>query len=221
MEILPKQQSNNQTTGLAEEAKTAMAGGKPFVPADKMKFSPPVKGGGLKLPPLKQIGKGLQEAKWPIVLSVIIIGLVFLAWGGFFFYHKSLLNKKDDLERRAESLNNAENREATQKVLNLESGLKEIKGLLGAHIFPSEAFKLLEDNILTGVRLLDFKLDARTSDIAASGLAQTYSTLAKQLLILENLDIVKEVKISGVSLNQLGGVGFQLNIILNKDFFKK
>jgi len=105
--------------------------------------------------------------------------------------------------------------------LNLESGLKEIKGLLGAHIFPSEAFKLLEDNILTGVRLLDFKLDARTSDIAASGLAQTYSTLAKQLLILENLDIVKEVKISGVSLNQLGGVGFQLNIILNKDFFKK
>lgn len=176
----------------------------------------------LKLPQLGEMGRGFEEARWPIVLAVSILVLALLTWVGFFFYHKSLQSKKDSLDKQADEIYTSSNRDMTAKILDLEKDLGKVKKLLDSHVYPSRALKFLEDYILPNVQLLDFSLDVNSGIITASGAAQTYAILAKQILLLEKQEsIIKSVRVSDVSLGQLGGIGFSMEIIINGNFLSK
>jgi macrodomain Ter protein organizer (MatP/YcbG family) len=176
----------------------------------------------LKLPQLGEMGRGFEEARWPIILAVSILILTLLTWVGFFFYHKSLQSKKDSLNKRADEIYTSSNKDMTAKILDLEKDLKQVKKLIDAHVYPSRTLKFLEDYILPNVQLLDFSLDVNSGIITASGAAQTYAILAKQILLLEKQEsIIESVRVSDISLGQLGGIGFSMEIIINGNFLSK
>lgn len=208
MDILPKETTNQPR----EEKKDESFPGKGALGSMKA---------NLKLPELGQVGRNLEEARWPVILAVLILVLALLTWAGFFFYHKSLQKQKDSLNKRADEIYTSNNKEMTAKILDLEKDLKQVKKLLDAHVYPSRALKFLEDYTLPNAQLLDFSLDVSSGVITGSGLAQTYAVLAKQILLLEKQEEIKSVKISNVSLDQLGGVGFSIEIVLNKNFLNK
>lgn len=208
MDILPKETTTNQP--VAEKKGEAP---RTFVPGA-------VKS-NLKLPQLGQVGRNLEEARWPAFLSVLILVLVLLIWGGFFFYYKSLQTQKDNLNQRADEIYTSDNKDMTAKILNLEKDLKKAEKLIDSHVYASRALKLMEDYTLPNVQLLDFNLDVKSGLISAGGLAQTYTILAKQILLLEKQDSIKSVKVSNVSLDQLGGVGFSMEVSLKDNFFNK
>ena len=209
VDILPKETINQPAGSPGAEA-----------PKEKLKFGASMKA-NLKLPQLRQIGRGFEDARWPVITSIIILCLVVLTWAGFFFYYKSLEKQKANLNNRAAELNIKENQDMTRNILDLEKDLKKTKKLLDSHVYASRALKLLEDNTLSNAQLLDFNLDVKSGLISAGGLAQTYAVLAKQILLLEKQDSIKSVKVSKVSLDQLGGVGFSIEINLKENFFNK
>jgi len=175
----------------------------------------------LKLPRFSQVSVNLEEARWPLYLCVSILVLSLLIWGGFFFYYKSLQQKKDALNKRAEEIYTSNNKDMAAKILNLEKDLKKVENIIDAHVYASRGLKFLEDYTLPNVQFIDFNLDVKSGVISAKGLAQTYAVLARQILLLEKQNSIGSVNISGVSLDQLGGVGFSLEAVFKSDFFNK
>lgn len=209
MDILPKETINQPAGSFGAE-----------VPKEKLKFGASMKA-NLKLPQLQQIGRGFEDARWPVMASIIILCLVVLTWAGFFFYYKSLEKQKANLNNRAAELNTKENQDMTRNILDLEKDLKKTKKLLGSHIYASQAIVFLENYILPDVQLLDFNLNIPNGQISFSCLARTYATVARQILVLQQQEAVQDVKFSGVSLNQLGGVGLSMDIRLKQNLFNK
>lgn len=207
MDILPKETTNQPVEEKKEESLPKSVFGSV--------------GTSLKLPQFGQVGRGLEEARWPVFLSASILVLALLIWGGLFFYYKSLQKQKDSLNKRANEIYTSDNKEMTAKILNLEKDLKKVKKLIDSHVYASQGLKLLEDYTLPNVQLLDFNLDVKAGTISAKGLAQTYAVLAKQILLLEKQDSIKSVKVSDVSLNRLGGIGFSMELNLKDNFFDK
>ena len=161
------------------------------------------------------------ETKLPLIGALIILFLVGIIWFGLLFYKNSLDKKLESTKQQTESLSERENKEIQTKILALEKNLKNVKNLLSQHIYSSKLFDLLEKLTLPQVRWTDFNLKIESGLLSLKGQANNYSTLAKQILIFQEEPSFKEVNTSGISLGQLGGVKFNMEINFNPEIFKK
>jgi hypothetical protein len=211
MDILPKNITTAPSSGLGQKAAVSGSGG-----------------GGLKLPPIPK--KGIEsleikfeESKLPLIFSLVILFLVIAAYGGLFFYGKSLDEKIKAADTKLAELKERMDKISLASILDLQKSLIEAKALLAGHIYSSNVLRLLEELTLPKVQWSSFSLDAGAGDIALSGRAEGYTTLAKQMLVLEE-DKDKRIlqySTSGVSLDHNGGVTFDMAITLNKKMLTK
>lgn len=164
---------------------------------------------------------GIKERKWSLILSLLILALVILIWLGLFFYKNSLDKNISHLKQQIESLKSKENKEMEVKIIDLEKNLKIVKSLLAQHIYSSSVFNWLGKLTLAQVQWKSFDLKTKTGQVSLKGKAAAYNILAKQILIFEEERQVKSVKSSGIALDQLGGIGFNMELILDSKIFSK
>lgn len=162
-----------------------------------------------------------SETRLPLIGAFIILFLVGIIWFGLLFYKNSIDKKIESTKQEIESLSVQENKEIQTKIIDLEKNLKNVKNLLSQHIYSSKLLALLEKLTLLQVRWTDFNLKIESGLLSLKGQANNYSTLAKQILIFTQEPSFKEIKTSGISLGQLGGVKFNMEINLNPEIFKK
>lgn len=102
--------------------------------------------------------------------------------------------------------------------------------LLDKHIYWTSFFKFLEDNILEDVYLTGGFSGNAGGTYTFSALAKDFNVLAAQSVILNNLEEVKSVEISGGTATVTGdketgmiqsGINFNFTIDLGQDIFKK
>lgn len=197
----------------------------------KNKISPTTEKKEFKMPDIGGLGTRFSfgqkntletsETKLPLIGALIILFLVVIIWFGLLFYKNSIDKKIESTKQQTESLSEQENKEMQTKILALEKNLKNVKNLLSQHIYSSKLLALLEKLTLPQVRWTDFNFKIESGLLSLKGQANNYSTLAKQILIFQEEPSFKEVKTSGISLGQLGGVKFNMEINLNPEIFKK
>ncbi len=177
------------------------------------------------VPPMANIpkvpfGGKIRDAKWPFVLSMLIFLAVLATWVVLYFLNQNIDSKISNLDQQTKNLQTSENDQATTRVLDLEKEINDAKKLLASHVYSSKGFAALEGLILPNVQLNNLNLDIKGGKASFGGKTESYNSLARQILVFENAtSTVKKVDVSGISLNQTGGVGFGMALDLNQDLF--
>lgn len=158
------------------------------------------------------------------ILTIGLVVLSLLVYGGLFFYNKSLNNQIDEFQAQIEEINNQRDNEFEKKVKSLDNALKSLKQVLKNHLYWSSIFSKIEELTVPQVNFLDFKgtlgKDGSVK-LALSGITSGYIYLAKQMVSFGQEELVSGIKVSGISLGTEGGVEFGLNVIFVKDILLK
>lgn len=163
-----------------------------------------------------------------IILPIVVIALLYGA----------LLVWEKQAEQRSEALG-GEIEIISQQIRQTEKGvvvvdafqkkLSLVSQLLDKHIYWTNFFKFLEDNLLTESYLLGGFSGVPDGNYSLGIFGKNYESIANQVRVLEANEQVKMVSVSGGSLAQIAaddeeqavGVNFTLDISLDPEIFHK
>lgn len=156
--------------------------------------------------------------------SVFILLILLLAcFGGLKFYQKSLVSQASEIEKQYNGIIAGQDKSLVEQVLGLEEGADLLESLLKSKPVYSKLFDALSVITLPSVQWTSFNLAEGENQVALRGLAANYTALAKQMLAFQKEADWKSAEVSGIALDKVGRVGFNLilafdkEIILNND----
>jgi hypothetical protein len=158
-----------------------------------------------------------------LIASLIILFIVLLATGGFYFY-KGVIAKQ--IFQQVTDLNLAKNRfEPSQitKLQVLDKRLRASSEILSKHITITPVFNALEQLTMKTVRFTKFSYDLGTDknvtvDVKMSGLAIGYRSIALQAdLFAKNKNLIEPI-FSNLTLDNSGNVLFDLEFSVDPNF---
>ena len=150
-----------------------------------------------------------------LFLLALIIFVMSLVSAGAAFGYRQILNNtiagKDGDLRRAEGAFDAG---TIQDLLRMDSRLKQARLLLQKHVAPSAILYFLSTITLERVQLGSFDMTLNKdggASISVSGTADSFSSVALQSDQFGSTKVLKDVIVSGVSVNDTGKVSFSVN----------
>ena len=158
-----------------------------------------------------------------LIASLIILFIVLLATGGFYFY-KGVIAKQ--IIQQITDLNLAKNRfEPSQitKLQVLDKRLRASSEILSKHITITPVFNALEQLTMKTVRFTKFSYDLGTDknatiDVKMSGVAIGYRSIALQAdLFAKNKSLIEPI-FSNLTLDNSGNVLFDLEFSVDPNF---
>lgn len=154
-----------------------------------------------------------------VFLSVILVILV-IGWGGMKIYGFSLSKQIAQAQTDRQKVFTDEDYKEAQKIVDLQNGAVLIQDILKNHIYTSDFFGKLSEVTLPEVQWETYSMDVKMNKITSQGKASSYSILAKQILALEEAGYSK-ISVSGVSLDKIGGVKFNIAFEFNSKIIQK
>ena len=142
-----------------------------------------------------------------VILSAAALVIVLLLWGGLAMYGKSLTSQIDALKKKQAEVFSDKDIAAAGRIIAFDKGAMLVQNLLKSHLYPSSIFDQLAAATVPRVQWQSFAATIKDRSITANGFAADYSFLAKQMLALEEGGF-SNIKISGIALDEAGGVGF-------------
>ncbi len=180
-----------------------MAGPVSFLSKLKDKWAGIVSGGQFGfLPKVKEIALRLG-----VILSGIVFVVVLLLWGGLAVYGNSLTSQINSLKKKQAEVFSDQDIKSAANIVAFDKGAALVQKILKTHIYPSGIFDKLSAVTLPNVQWQSFDADISSNSIRVSGFVSDYSSLAKQILALEDGGFLN-IKITNIALDKTGGVGF-------------
>jgi len=144
--------------------------------------------------------------------SITIFVLVIAAYGGLLLLNGAQKRAREQIIEQVKVKEESIEPGLINQIFTLDKRLKNIQLLLGAHVFSSNIFRLLENNTHPQVRFLNFNLNTEIQKIDMVGETSSYSILASQIAILERDPQIERVEFGGLSLGGNNLLGFKLNL---------
>ncbi len=141
------------------------------------------------------------------VMSLISAGAVF----GYQYILNGTIADKDNSLRKAEGAFDAG---TIQDLLRLDNRLTQARGLLQKHVAPSAILYFLSTITLERVQLNSFNMtldNTGGASMSITGIADSFSSVALQSDQFGSTKVLKDVIVSGVSVNDTGKVSFAVN----------
>ncbi len=163
----------------------------------------------------------VKKFSWAFVLLVIVIVLL-LGLGGSYYYLHTTSNKiSEDIEEKKIALIETPEEKALEKeLLSQKAKISAFSRLLSEHQKPLNIFSFLEEVSHPDVWFPEFNFTSKGGVVTVSGEAKSFIALGQQLLILKELEILKDVKLSEISLAEEGGVDFALQLTFDPQILK-
>jgi phosphate/sulfate permease len=155
-----------------------------------------------------------------VIVSIILIVAAVAAYLGLFFYRNNLTKEKDDLKAQIAQVDGQRDLKMEANFIHLEKGISDLKKALENRIHPSYLFKMVEELTLATVWFDSMNADFSKATLDLGVSADSYDTLAKQIVVLENDSRIKEVSFSDVKLEKEGGVNSSFIITLDPIFLR-
>lgn len=147
-------------------------------------------------------------------LSYVFIFLVLVAWGGLYFYNSRLVSQISKIDGEIQSISLRGREQEVSKINRASQELGSFKGILDSHIYSSDIFSGIEKLTLKNVYFDKFSLDVKKNELYLSGIADSYTSFAKQLSALKNKsNFVRSIEIQSTRLSK-EGVEFSFRIVL-------
>jgi len=152
-------------------------------------------------------------------LSVILL----LALVGLYFF---LDNQIPSLEKKIKKLETELKPSESQKTLEeemffLSKRINDFPQLLAKHKFTSNLFDFLKEFCHPQVQFTSLEIDTQESKVILSGITESFYTLGEQILVLQEKEEIKGLRLSRVSLDREGKVNFDLAFTFSENLIKK
>lgn len=158
------------------------------------------------------------------VLVVVLVVLSILAYGGLFFYKKSLNNQFQDLQAKIKEIREQRDREFEKKAGSLDIVLRNLNTVLEKHVYWSNTFSKVGELTVSQVSFSDFNGTIEKDgsvNVVLKGKTSGYTYLAKQMKSFSRKELVSDIKVSGITLGTEGGIEFGLNIKFSKNILSR
>lgn len=157
----------------------------------------------------------LKDKKVKLSLAVLVLTLlIFGGFKGYEFYQQSNIEK---IRGQIEEIESKQDKEMAQKILDTHKTITSVRGLLKNHIYSTQFFDALEKTTLPRVQWYNFTL-LTDGNASLSGKADSYSTLAKQIIAFEEAKF--KISVSGISYKK-DGVEFSATTEFDPKIFLK
>ncbi|MFC1700674.1 hypothetical protein ACFLZ0_00790 [Patescibacteria group bacterium] len=158
-----------------------------------------------------------------LVLSICIglLILSFLVAGGLWAYEKNLVKKDGLIASQIQNLQSKRDIKLEGTLIELNLGIEKLDEVLKKRIYPVNIFKMLEDLILPEVVFSNFSADMPKAEVIIKAEATSYNKLAEQMVVFKEDSRVKSIGFSGISLDKVGKVSSDFQIILDPIILKE
>lgn len=148
------------------------------------------------------------------VLASIFLILILASWGGLYFYNGQLAGQINKISNEIQSISLKGRDQEVAKINEADQKLGSFKGILDSHIYSSDIFSDIEKVTLKNVYFDKFSLSANKNELFLSGVAQSYTSFAKQLDAFKTKsNFVRNIEIQSTRLSK-EGVEFSFKILL-------
>lgn len=156
-----------------------------------------------------------------VVLILFILSL--LLYGGLLLYqnrvNKNIDTIKEEISILEQEINQTADKETKEGIIALDENLDILKLLFENHLYWSKLFSKIEKLTVPEAYFSEAKISFLEDkvNLIFSGNVLSYTILAKQMISFQEESSVENVKVSGISLSNEGGINFDLEIIFSKD----
>ena len=163
-----------------------------------------------------------KTPRWQTILfyfSLALLLAVVIAYFVLNYFHGKSAAALDDLEERILAVGTPEDKKIESEVFASQKKIKDFSGLLAAHPKASQFFKFLEKNTHPEVWFTSLDLSPEPPQAKIGGQARDFETLAQQIYIFQEEDLIEGVKLTDISLGEGGETIFFLNLSLSPEIF--
>ena len=153
-----------------------------------------------------------------MIFSIGFLIVVVLASLGLWGYQANLIKEKTSLIERIGNLENQRNDDLESNFIELGKRIEGFEKTLEYRVYFSKVFEMIEELTLSQVQFADMNIDLLENKFNLRIEANSYSTLAKQVVVFEEDQRIKSVKLSKVGLNTYGQVTSDLTLELDSSF---
>lgn len=156
-----------------------------------------------------------------VISSIILLIVVVLISAGLWWYEYSLNKEKDNLNAKLQELANQRDLDLEANFTELKDGIDNLKKLLDNHIRSSGLFVMVEELSLPQVQFVSFGSDLLESTLSLDVKAASYNVFAKQVVVFQQDERIKNVTFSEVVMDDDGGVSSSLKLELDPNFLRQ
>ena len=153
-----------------------------------------------------------------IILPMIVLLVSFLLAGSIFLYRRFLENRIDDLNANLRRIEGQFEAPLINELTRISKEIEAAKLVLVSHVENSQVFSFFEQYTHTDVYFNTFSFDGATALL--SGSAPSYTALAEQMKLFESSGVIQAVRISNLSLQETGNVGFDISLGFDVSIFR-
>jgi len=162
-----------------------------------------------------------------LVLGLLILSL--LVYGGLLIYKNKVQKQFDGINQEISRLDSMRNKEKEVSIYNASKKINLVEGLFKEHLYWSKIFTRLEGAVNPQVYFGNSKFSIVGGEVSVqlSGIAQTYTALAKQMVGLKmdpsdtltssSDPLVLKVDLTKTNLNEKGGIEFEMSVLFDKN----
>lgn len=167
-----------------------------------------------------QVSKERGESFF-ISLSIIVLIISLLSYGGVFVYQESLKTEIKAKQENLEKIKNQLDPQTVRGVNDISRRIEALKVILANHKSLAGFFDFLEDGTLKTVRFSSFAYsdDDEAPIVTLQGTARSFGSVSLQAEKFYENPNIKSALFSGFSLKEGGLVGFSVKVIADPQLF--
>jgi len=162
-----------------------------------------------------------------LVLGLLILSL--LIYGGLLIYKNKVQKQFEGINQEINKLDLMRNKEKETNIYNTDKKINLVENLFAEHLYWSKIFTRLEQAVIPQVYFKNSKFNfvGEEVNIQLSGVAQSYTALAKQMIGLKmdpsdalassSDPLVLKVDLTKMSLSEKGGIEFEMSVVFDKN----
>jgi|AntAceMinimDraft_4_1070372.scaffolds.fasta_scaffold21331_2 hypothetical protein len=163
----------------------------------------------------------IKAPLWAIILLAFALILFIVLLGSYIYFIQTSKKLNEELASSnvSEVLSNSIKEETTKLSLYKEK-INDFEILMSGHKDTEKVFEFFQETIHPNVWFSDFEFSSQGNIVGVSGRAESFVALEHQLGIFKEKEVVKSINISGVAIDEEGGVSFSLSFAFDDQVFK-
>jgi len=165
-----------------------------------------------------------SKLKGPLWLYILMIAGIVLALGvaGTYFYFSKV---GKDISQQIKEIDQAlkktpEEKELENTLLSKEKKIEDFQELLSKHKKVLNVFSFFQEKTHPRTWFSEFDFSGKEKTVSLSGTADSFTAIGQQILVFREEELLKNVKLSGLSMGEEGEIEFSLQLTLDPQIFK-
>ena len=140
-----------------------------------------------------------------ILVSLLLLGVVLLTWGGLYVFKQSLAKQEKELDASIDSVKKAYDQQAMDRVYDTYKRLLVMKKYEAGKSVPLEVFDALEKETLPGVSVTSIQYDKSEKKVYITFSAQNIYDASQQFYQYKTSGIFSSSSLTDTSIEEIEG----------------